>query len=97
MILQDIPSALISQDKSFGHVRELVAGVLLEHAGDGTTERRWLTQRDIATITGTSWEMVHVSLQSLRDERAIRIERHRLIINRELLQKIAGVIQSEGV
>jgi DNA-binding MarR family transcriptional regulator len=89
MILQDIPSALLSQDQSFGYVRGLVALVLLEHAGNGTTERRWLTQRDIANITGTSWEMVHVSLKSLQKEGAIRIERHRLIINRELLQKIA--------
>jgi hypothetical protein len=74
----------------------LVARVLLEHAGDGTTERRWLTQRDIATITDTSWEMVHLSLKSLQDEGAIRIERHRLIINRDSLQKVAGCIQSKG-
>jgi hypothetical protein len=87
MIIQDIPSTLLSLDQSLGHVRGLVAKVLLEHAGDGTTERRWLTQRDIATITGTSWEMVHASLNSLWDEGAIRIERHRLIINKELLRK----------
>jgi hypothetical protein len=90
MKLQDIPSALLSQDQSFDYVRGLVAVVLLEHAGNGTTERCWLTQRDIATITGTSWEMVHVSLESLQNEGAIRIERHCLIINIELLQKIAG-------
>jgi CRP-like cAMP-binding protein len=90
MILQDIHSALLSKDQSLGYVRELVAGVLLEHAGEEASERHQLTQRDIANITGTSWEMVHVSLESLQNEGAIRIERHRLIINIELLQKIAG-------
>jgi hypothetical protein len=90
MILQDIPLALLSQEQSFGYVRGLVAGVLLDHAGDGASERHQLTQRDIANITGTSWEMVHVSLKSLQNEGAIKIEHHRLIINRELLQKIAG-------
>jgi DNA-binding MarR family transcriptional regulator len=90
MILQDIPSALLSQDQSFDYVRGLVAVVLLEHAGNGTTERRWLTQRDIANITGTSWGTVHLLLKSLQDKGAIRIEHARLIINRESLQKIAG-------
>jgi DNA-binding GntR family transcriptional regulator len=89
MILQDIPPALILRDQSFDYVRGLVAGVLLERAEDEASERHQLTQRDIANITGTSWEMVHVSLKSLQNEGAIRIERHRLIINRELLQKIA--------
>jgi len=36
-----------------------------------------------------SWETVHVSLNSLRNERAIKIGLHCLIINRELLKKIA--------
>lgn len=90
MILQDIPSILPSQDQSFVHVRVLVAGVLLDYAGDGASEQRRLAQRDIAAITGASWEMVHASLESLQNEGAIRIERHRLIINKELLQKIAG-------
>jgi hypothetical protein len=96
MIFQDIPSTLLSQDQSFGHVRGLVAGVLLENAGDGKAERRRLAQRDIARITGTSWEMVHMSLKSLQDEGAIRIEGHRLIINKELLQKIDGCKSKGG-
>jgi hypothetical protein len=40
-----------------------------------------------------------MSLRSLQDEGAIRIERHRIIINKELLQKVAevaGLIQSKG-
>ena len=41
-------------------------------------------------IAGTDWETVHLTLRSLRDEGAIRIERHRLIINKEMLQKAAG-------
>lgn len=90
MTLQNIPVKLLTQDHSLHHVRRLVAGVLLEHAGDGTNGRRCLTQRDIAAITGTSWGMVHLSLKSLQDEGAIRLEHHRLIIDRESLRKIAG-------
>jgi hypothetical protein len=91
MILQnDIPSTLLTQGQSFGHIKKLVAGVLLERAGNGTTERRLLTQQDIATIIDTSWGMVHLSLNALQDEGAIRLEHARLIINREALQEIAG-------
>lgn len=91
---------LPAQDRSFCHVRGLVAKVLLEHAGDSTPERRQLTQRDIAILVGTDWETVHASLKSLQEEGAIRIERQRIIVKKELLQKAAGAagrIQSKGV
>jgi DNA-binding MarR family transcriptional regulator len=91
MIPQDLPTALLAQDRSFSHVRGLVAKVLLEYAADSTTERRQLTQRDIAALVGTDWETVHASLKSLQEEGKIRIERHRITINKELLQKAAGV------
>jgi hypothetical protein len=89
MILHDVPAALLVQDQYFCHVKGLIAKVLLEHAGDGMTERCWLTQRDIAAITGTSWETVHMSLNYLQDEGAIKIERHRIIVKEELLRKMA--------
>lgn len=81
-----------AQEHSFIHVRGLVAKILLEHAGDGADGRRRVAQRDIAASLGTDWGMVNMSLKSMQDEGAIRIERHRLIINKELLQKVAGVI-----
>ena len=86
MILQDVPTKLPAKD----HVKRLVARVLLQHAGDGVTGPRRLAQRDIARITGTDWETVHALLKSLRNEGAIRIERHRIIINKDLLQEVAG-------
>jgi CRP/FNR family transcriptional regulator, cyclic AMP receptor protein len=81
-----------AQEKSFIHIRGLVARALLEHAGDDTNGRPRVAQRDIATTVGTDWGMVHISLKSMQDEGAIRIERHRLIINKELLQKVAGAV-----
>ena len=99
MILNDMPKMLLAQDRSFCHVRGLVAQILLEYARDSTTERRQLTQRDIAVLVGTDWETIHSSLKSLQEEGAIRLERHRIIINKELLQKVAGVagcIKSKG-
>jgi len=77
------------QHQSILQVRASVARVLLEHAGDVTGGRGRLAKRDIADITGAGWGLVHISLQSLQEEGAIRIERNRLIINRELLRKVA--------
>jgi DNA-binding MarR family transcriptional regulator len=67
-----------------------VAKVLLEFAGDANNERNRLAQRDIAAITGKDWQTVYMSLKSLDLEGVIRIERNRITINKELLQKIAG-------
>jgi DNA-binding MarR family transcriptional regulator len=99
MIQNNVFTTLLTQGRSFSQVRGLVAKVLLEYAGDSTTERRQLTQRDIAVLAGTDWATVHASLRSLHDEGFIRIERHRIIINKELLQAVAGVaerIQDNG-
>ena len=85
--LYAIPSASLRDEQSLGRVKGMVARVLLEGAGDGTNGRGRLAQRDIAAITGTSWEMVHISLQSLQEDGAIRIERHRMIINKKLLEE----------
>lgn len=69
----------------------MVARVLLDCASDSSTARGRLAQRDIATLTGTDWRTVHMSLKSLQDDGVIRIERHRIVLNKELLQKAAGV------
>ena len=75
----------------FLHIRGLVARVLLEHASDSTNGQSRVAQRDIAAIVGTDWGTVHMSLKSMQDEGAIQIERHRLILNKQLLQKLAGI------
>lgn len=93
-MLINVPMTLPVPDQTLGHVKKLVARVLLEHAGDSTPGRPQLTQRDIAALVGTDWERVHMSLKSLQDEGAIRIEHHRLIVKKELLQKIAGQAES---
>ena len=80
-----------AQENLVIHIRGLVAKILLENTGDGTSERHRVTQRDIAMTVGTDWDMVHMSFKSMQEEGAIRIERHRLIINKELLQKLAGI------
>jgi hypothetical protein len=74
---------------SFINIRGRVARLLLEHAGDGASGRPRVAQRDIAAAVGADWGMIHMSLKSMQDEGAIRIDRHRLIIDKELLQKLA--------
>lgn len=88
--LQNVPLALVAPEQSFRHIMGLVARVLLDYAGESAARRRQLTQRDIAAITGTDWGTVHMTLESLQDEEAIRIDRNRIIINMALLQKAAG-------
>ena len=98
-MLRDVSMTLLEKEQTFGHIRGMVSKILLEYAGDSTTERRQLTQRDIAILVGTDWETVHASLKSLQEQGIIRIERHRITINKELLQKVAGVaghIRSKG-
>jgi DNA-binding GntR family transcriptional regulator len=89
-IVQDIPVPLLKQGRNASNVRRLVARVLLERARDSTLGRPRLTQRDIAAVIGADWEMVHMSLRSLENEGAIRIERHRIIVNERSLQRMAN-------
>lgn len=77
-----------SEQLSFIQVRGLVARALLEHADDGAGGR--VAQRDIAATVGTDWGTVHISLKSMQEQGAIRIERNRLFINKEVLRKMAG-------
>lgn len=91
MILQYMPMTPPARENMFLHIRGLVARVLLEQTGDSTGERHRMTQRDIAERVNADWDMVHMSFKSMQDEGAIRIEGHRLIINKELLQKLTGI------
>jgi hypothetical protein len=75
-------------DCSLVRARTRLAKVLLDDGG----ERHQLAQRDMATLGDIGWEMVHASLRSLQNEGAIRIERHRIIINKELLKKVTGAV-----
>jgi DNA-binding MarR family transcriptional regulator len=83
---------LLEPDYALIQAKGLVAQALLDNIGNNTVARYQITQRDIAARIGSDWETVHMSLQSLQYEGAIRIERHRMIINKELLQKVARVI-----
>lgn len=84
---------LLSINRSLLQARRMVARVLLEYVVDNTTKCHQVSQRDIVILTGTDWEMVHESLKSLEVEKVIKFERHRIIINKVLLQKVAGATE----
>ena len=84
------------QDQSFSFVRGRVARLLLEHTGAGNNGNNRLTQRDMAEMLGTGWAKVHLSLKSLCREGIIRIERNRMIVNKELIRKAADGVSSTG-
>lgn len=73
---------------SLRRIRGKVAGVLLESTGDGAGRRPVLTLGEIAASIGATPEMVNKSLESLQEKGAIRLEHHRIVINRELLKKM---------
>ena len=84
------------QDQSLQRIRGQVAQVLLEHAGDNAGRQNRLSHRDMATMLNTDWDKIHLSLKSLHEEGAIKIDRHRIIVEKELLQKAAGAAGHTG-
>ena len=81
---------ILATDCSLDLKRKLVARVLLERVENMTAGQSHLALRDIAAMADTNREIVRTSLNSLQDEGGIRFERHRMIINRQTLQKLAG-------
>ena len=78
------------KDKSLSYIKKQVARILIEHTKHGTSGISKLSQREMATLIGASWIQVNQSLGILQEEGAIRIDRHRLIINRESMEKAVG-------
>lgn len=70
-------------------IRGLVARGLLDCAEDTSTGRHRLSQRDLAEAIGVDLEMINMSLKSLQEADAIRIARHRMIINKDVLEEMA--------
>ncbi len=81
--------ALKKRDNSLVQIKGQVAQVLLDHAGDNAGGQKRLTHRDMAAMLNTDWDKIHTSLKSLNDEGAIKIDGHRIIVEKELLQKVA--------
>jgi CRP/FNR family transcriptional regulator len=73
------------EDLSFRSVTARVAKLLLEMAEDdgrgGLRLARQLTQQEMAALVGTAREMIGRAFKALEKEGAIRLERHRVVIN----------------
>ena len=80
---------LAKREKSLLKIKGRVAQVLLDYAGEDSGEPNRLTHRDMAVILNTDWVKIHNSLKSLHDEGAIKIDRNRIIVEKEVLQKVA--------
>jgi hypothetical protein len=90
MIFNNVPTSQIQQDGGLIDIRRQVAGILLEHAGNGAGGGQQLTHRSLAKMLNTGWDKVYISLKSLNDEGAIKIDRNRIIVKPALLQKVAA-------
>ena len=79
---------ILATDCSFDLKRKQIAQMLLEHVENITAAQSHLALQDIAAMADTNKEIVRTLLNSLQDEGGIRFERHRMIINRQTLQKL---------
>ena len=80
------------EDLSFRHVTARVAKILLEHVGQSPGSGPRLSQQDMAAMAGTAREMIGRSLKALEEEKAIRLEHHRIVIvNRQALREMVEV------
>ncbi|HEX7363716.1 MAG TPA: Crp/Fnr family transcriptional regulator [Dehalococcoidia bacterium] len=76
------------EDLSFKHVIGRIAKILLQY-GSGAESGQRLTQQDMAAMAGTVREVVGRSLKVLEEEKAIKLDHHRIIItDEEALKRI---------
>ena len=90
MNLNGVPKNCAKQDRTITDIRGQVAGILIEHTGNGSEGRQQLTHQNMATLLNTGWDKIYLSLKSLNEEGAIKIDRNRIIVKMDVLQKIAG-------
>jgi Crp-like helix-turn-helix domain len=64
-----------------------LARVLLDNAAEPAPQKHQLTQSDMAKLGDMGWQMVNASLRSLQKDGVIKLERHRIIINRKMLRE----------
>ena len=89
-ITQEVPDATqMSEEPASLMVIERVAAILLGNAGDDTTQKSALSQREMALLSEASWEQVNKSLRYLHKKGAITIDRHRITVREPSLRKIA--------
>jgi Crp-like helix-turn-helix domain len=64
-----------------------LARVLLDNATEPIPQKHQLAQSDMAKLGDMGWETVNASLRSLQKDGVIKLERHRIIINRKMLKE----------
>ena len=77
----------LSADYSQVEARMKLARVLLDNAAGSLSQKHQLAQSDMAKLGDMAWDTVNASLRSLQKEGAIKLERHRIIINRKMLME----------
>jgi hypothetical protein len=90
MLFNNVPLSQLQQDGALMNIRSQVAGILLKRAVDGASGEPQLTHRSMAKMLNTGWDKVYISLKSLNEEGAIKIDRNRIIVKPALLQKVAA-------
>jgi DNA-binding GntR family transcriptional regulator len=87
MTFHNLPTAnIITGDYQAEKAKERVARALLELVTTHPTAP--ISQRDIALLAGMDWAVVHSALKSLNDIGAIKIDRNRMILNKNELARV---------
>ena len=83
-------SNLVEELSSTQVMARLAKLLLGKYAGEEATVGLWLTQQDMASMIGTCREVVNRSLKVMEDKGAIRLGRHRVIVQeRNILAEMA--------
>jgi hypothetical protein len=69
-------------------IRRRLAVLLLAAAADESS-RPHLSRRVISEVLGVPWRVVDLAIQALRAEGAIKIDHHRMIIDKQAAERIA--------
>ena len=92
MTPEGVVMILAEQLKSLSKTKSQVARLLLGNAGNSKNGNKPITHRDMAAMLDTDWGLIHLSLNSLRDDGLIRIERNRIIVTKALVSLVANSI-----
>lgn len=83
-------SGQVTDYSALPQIRRRVAKALLEATDKGNGGNHFSSLREMASFLNTSPEMVNKSLVSLQEKGAVRLERAKIIIDKDSLSKMAA-------
>ena len=90
MAFQAVSTKSLESRRVTKYIKSEVSRILVRYASDNISPRPHLTQQLIADMIGIDSDEVKEALYSLKKEGLINLEHLRIVIKKELFQKVAG-------